>query len=90
MHLYEFHSTRQIELQVLSEDCVSNLRKKRTNKLLTSRSSAIKVIDQEPVLSFRKHLGTHVDHLRRHRIIVIAVVNLGRIFEVDLEDIVRP
>ena len=85
VHLNELHFAVEVDSEEKAVHDVFPLRKKRAHELATEETGSSKVLGAELVLLFTRVFCVNVYCLRREKVVIVALMQLGRVVQVDFE-----
>ena len=88
MNMNQLHSAIKIEPKEMSVHHVFSLRKERADQLSAEWTRSPEVLGAELVLLFTSDSSLYSHGLRRERVVVIALMELGRVVHIHFEDVV--
>ena len=87
VHLNDLHPAVEVKSEEMAVHDVFPLRKERAHKLATEGRGSSKVLGAELVLLLTRDFCVDVHFLRRERVVIVALMQLGRVVQVDFEDV---
>ena len=87
MHLNELHPAVEGEQEEMAVNDVFLLMKERAHELATEKTGSSKVLGAELVLLLTRDFCVDIHCLRRERVVIVALMQLGRVVQVDFEDV---
>ena len=85
VNLNELHPAVKVESKEMAVHNVFSLRKERAHELATEGTGSSKVLGAELVLLLTRDLCVDVHCLRRERVVIVALMQLGWVVQIDFE-----